>query len=212
MRSLIAKFIPQYCEVCRFPISSSPFFCSTCYSKLPWHSHGLSPTIKLPNYFSALAYQYPINTYITQLKFHQQLRYAKLLGTLFAEEASRHHIELPDIIIPIPLHKKRLQQRGFNQALALAKHISQQLHIPVDYRLISRIKNTQPQTELTAKERKRNCHRAFKRIKPHSYQHIALLDDVITTSHTMQHTLQALKITPPIKISCWSIATTPSNP
>ncbi len=101
---------------------------------------------------------------ITQLKFHEQLIYAKLLGQLLTKKFIHHYknSSLPNAIIPIPLHKKRLQERGFNQALEIAKPVSCALKIKIDIKSSIRQKYTTAQSSLDSSHRKKNIKNCFK--------------------------------------------------
>ena len=171
--------------------------CQPCQNELPWHR---SSTI-------AFKYQAPIDHWITALKFHQHLEYATLLGRLFAEKIKKQS-KLPELIIPIPLHTRRLCRRGFNQALEIAKLLSRALNLPLDKNVLKRVKHTKPQSELTEKQREQNLIDAFRCIKPINTNHIALLDDVITTGSTINAAYQTLKRHGIATIEVWSCAKT----
>ncbi len=132
-------------------------------------------------------YAIPINFFITQLKFHQQLVMARMMGHYLAELLHTHYLthRLPEAIIPIPLHRKRLQERGFNQALEIAKPIAKKLNLRLLRHAAFRIKATQPQSGLNKKQRKENIQQAFNISKNFNAKHVLVVDDVITTSNTM---------------------------
>lgn len=113
---------------------------------------------------------------------------------------------LPDLIIPIPLHQKRLQERGFNQALEIAKPIAKKFGLPIDYKGIQRIKFTMPQSGLAALERKRNMDNAFSISENYSGLYIALVDDVITTGCTVRECARLLVKHGAAKIDLWCAA------
>lgn len=87
-------------------------------------------------------------------------------------------------MIPIPLHWKRLFSRGYNQAVELAKPLAECLGIPLLHDAAVRTRKTSPQARLAANARRRNVRRAFQLNQPVRYQHVALVDDVMTTGHT----------------------------
>lgn len=100
----------------------------------------------------------------------------------------------PEAIVPIPLHRKRRRQRGYNQAELIAGEIGRLLEIPVRPDLLIRCVNTRPQKELNDKERKNNLKKAFK-IGENGVQLdcVLLVDDIYTTGSTMNGAAQALK-------------------
>ena len=102
--------------------------------------------------FALFPYAEPIIQLIVALKFKHDLRIAKTLSELFLRQIPIWYANhpLPDIIIPVPLHSHRLQQRGFNQALEIARPISKALKIPLDIEGIRRAKSTTAQSGLSA--------------------------------------------------------------
>lgn len=101
----------------------------------------------------------------------------------------------PEVILPVPLHRSRLRQRGFNQAVLLGSKISSHLSIPMRSDILLRTKATEPQVELSAAERKLNVKDAFsvKSSEQLIGKRILLIDDVITTGSTMNECAKELK-------------------
>lgn len=149
-------------------------------------------------------YQGAIRYLITRLKFNQHYKNARLLGQLFSESLTDR--KLPQCIIPVPLHKKRYRQRGFNQTLEIAKTIGRQLQIPIEAKLCVRHRNTPHQVGLATKDRRKNVKNAFSIIKETHYTHIAILDDVMTTGATLQEIALIFKKTGIINIELWVCA------
>lgn len=153
-------------------------------------------------------YASPLKELIGQLKFHGNLSYSPLLAQSFVRSLSKRKHDLPECIIPVPLHKQRLQQRGFNQALELARIIAKQLQIPLDYTLCQRNKVTPFQSGLSAEQRKQNLRNAFNLSKAHHYKHVAIFDDVVTTGTTVNELAKQLKQSGVEIIEVWAIART----
>ncbi len=187
----------MYCLLCQGKRLRTLPLCHLCQSGLPWHQSTMI----------AFRYKPPINYWITQLKFHHQLVYAQYLGLLFSEKLKKRS-ELPEVILPIPLHTRRLQKRGFNQSLEIAKHIKHAVSIPLNIHSLKRIKNTEPQSKLTETERHKNLAHAFRLVKPIKAQHIALFDDVITTGSTIMAAYKILKHSGVTHIEIWCCAKT----
>jgi ComF family protein len=173
---------PNTCLFCLEVLANSEMICAVCRESLPRNpnllAHGFEYLI------APFSYQEPISSLITDLKFNGKLKYAKLLGDLLSEAIRKNSAQFPDIIIPVPLHKKRLKERGFNQAHEIAKVIGKKLNIPLNIRGAIRIKNTKAQSNLKAKERHKNLENAFKANKNFTGKHIAIVDDVFTTGAT----------------------------
>lgn len=94
-------------------------------------------------------------------------------------------LTLPQAIVPVPLHPKRLQQRGFNQAWLIAHELSQRLQLPLVDQGLTRRQDTRPQAGLNGAQRRRNLQDAFMLDDDFAYQRIALVDDVVTTGTTV---------------------------
>ena len=188
------------CAVCALPLieEDEPIVCRSCRESTPSFDRicGLFP------------YQPPLPSLITALKFNSQLAYARLLGELLAESAATHwckNLPLPQVLIPVPLHDSRLRQRGYNQALELARPLARQLQLPIDAKACKRIKLTRPQSSLAATARKRNLRSAFTVNKNLPYQHVAIIDDVVTTGSTVIALSEALKANGVERVEIWCV-------
>lgn len=154
--------------------------------------------------FHAFDYASPIDFFITQLKFHDKLYYARWLGKWFIECAQM--VRRPEAVLPVPLHRQRLQERGFNQALQIAKPIAQHFQVPILRHEVIRHKKTLPQTKLTPIQRTKNVKNAFSLKKPIPFRHIAIIDDVLTTGSTLNALSACLKDSGVEQIDIWTLA------
>lgn len=186
------------CLCCHLPTKSNIACCHDCWQSLP--------VINTRHSLSAFAYQHPIDHFITQLKFHNQLHYAHWLGKWFNQRCPITH--LPEAILPVPLHVERLSLRGFNQALEIAKPIARHFNLPIIRHAVQRHKKTVAQSELKPIKRRKNIKGAFSMAAPLSFSHIAILDDVITTGSTTQELSTCLAKAGVKKIEIWSLAKT----
>lgn len=203
---MLHYLFPQFCSICKTTIKKNKPLCPSCLNEITANSK-LEFFKKNILCHSGYPYSNHIKTLIKELKFNQKLAHSYLLGTLIKEQIKNHYQRLPELIIPIPLHKKRLQQRGFNQSLEVAKVISKTLHIPIDKHSIIRKKATEPQAQLSAYQRKLNIRNAFSLKKDiDCNKHIILFDDVITTGETIYSCYRLLKKYGLKKIDVWSIA------
>lgn len=222
LRNLIQWLCPTHCILCH-EVTSNENVCHACLQDLPWIKehcyqcglpfdlHHVNSTycgrcITTPPPFESTTalfhYTPPISKFITQLKFNRRLLFANLLGKLLAEKIST----LPECIIPIPLHKTRLRHRGFNQSLEIAKPIAKRLNIPIDTHSFIRSKNTNPHSQLPAKERKQNIKKAFISKRPLTAKHVAIIDDVVTTGSTVIEFSKLLKKQKVETIQIWCCA------
>lgn len=163
-----------------------------------------------PAYHAAFApFQYgpPLDHLLQELKFHGKLQFARLLGELMAEHRLAQRADpLPELLIPVPLHPARLRERGFNQALELARCAARRLGVPVDYRSSERIRATAAQSSLRRKERRANVKGAFRVSAPIAARHVAVVDDVITTGHTVDEMARVLVKAGVERVEVWACA------
>lgn len=120
----------------------------------------------------------------------------------------------PEIMLPVPLHNKRLRERGYDQALLISKALKKQLHgthMEINDQLIKRTVNSVPQQSLDSTARQKNIRNAFTlRGKP-EWEHVALIDDVVTTGATVNEITGILKGNGVKRVDIWCIARTPEK-
>lgn len=191
--------IKNPCATCGRPLPENVNLCGQCLKQQPAFDETIAP----------LSYEMPTTKLITGLKFHHRLINAKILGALLNKYLTQ--AEKPDVIIPVPLHKKRLRHRGFNQAVEIAKPIASALNIPIDRFSCRRIRHTEPQTLIKAKLRRKNVKNAFRVNSNFKAEHVAIVDDVLTTGNTVNELARALKKAGVKKVSVWSTARTNYN-
>ncbi len=163
--------------------------------------------------FCLFRYRHPVDQMITRLKFHGDLAFARVLGTLFARARRDTGQPLPECIVPMPLHRQRYRERGFCQTTELARHIAPRLRdargrrLPLRADLLRRVRATPPQSGLPAEERAHNLQGAFA-VPAHAPlpRHVALLDDVMTTGHTAMAAAAALKAGGIAEVEIWCCA------
>lgn len=204
------------CRPCQVDLPRIDHACGRCGLAVTESQQGLcGQCLKTPpaiDYTHSLFYyESPIDYLIGQLKFEEKLACASIFGHLLAQSLNSSFsmntgADLPDVIIPVPLHKKRLSKRGFNQSLEIARPVSKQLQLPIDTQCVRRTKSTRAQAKLNIAQRKRNIKGCFEIQKDHSYQHIILIDDVITTGSTINELARILKQSGVDKVGVWSIA------
>ncbi|MGY6274719.1 double zinc ribbon domain-containing protein [Methylomonas sp. MgM2] len=172
-----------------------PQLCGRCLQKTPSFDETHAPFL----------YDDVMRFLITRLKFKRHYKHARLLGSLLANYLAET-AELPECMIPIPLHRNRYQQRGFNQSIEIARHVSKRLGIPLELNSCIRHKDTKHQTELPANQRRKNIRNAFSIIQPINYRHIAIVDDVMTTGATAEALTQTLKRHGVERVDVWVCA------
>ena len=151
-------------------------------------------------------YAPPLDRLIQQLKFNQKLHLARLLGTLMASDIQQLALALPDVLLPVPLHKQRLQQRGYNQAVEVARILATTLQVELDIHSCVRHTSTREQTGLSAKQRKINIKGAFHVRNAMQDKHVAIVDDVMTTGSTVSEISHALLKQGARRVDVWVCA------
>lgn len=225
---LLNLLLPPTCLLCGDPAKQDIDLCKPCQQELPWLTEtcsicALPLTTKTivcgnclqhpPPFTKTLAlwhYQNPIDHFIMGLKFNRRLVYARLLGELLTNKLQKHYQQqpLPECIIPVSLHATRLRERGFNQALEIARPIAKKLDLPIDFKTCRRIRATVAQTALPANKRRHNVRNAFALTNTLRAKHVALLDDVVTTGHTITELSALLRKTGVEQIDVWCCART----
>ena len=120
-------------------------------------------------------------------KFGGQRALAAPLADLLIEMGTRSlPVPAPDLLVPVPLHPRRARERGFNQALLLARRLGRSWELPVPTDVLIRAAATRPQTDLTARERRTNVRDAFalRRADLVAGRHVIVVDDILTTGST----------------------------
>ena len=148
---------------------------------------------------------------IHQFKYEEKSYLANSLGPLLASFAKRWLKEMDDcLVMPVPLHPKRLRERGFNQSLLLARYIADLSGTELDFLSLKRIRYTRPQTGLKSDERRKNVRRAFGLNDRHTVKgrNIILVDDVATTGNTLNECARVLKRSGAEKVFCMVLART----
>lgn len=140
--------------------------------------------------------EHPIQHVIHKMKYADQPQIGYQLGRQAAMEMQyADFFDGIDMIVPIPLHPKRLRERGYNQSEYIARGISEITGIPIDTTHVTRIKNTPKQALQDGEGRKTNVEAAFAVKHPEQlyHKHILIVDDLITTGETMRSCLKAMK-------------------
>lgn len=154
-------------------------------------------------------YAFPVDALIQALKYGHRLDLVRALAAPLAQRTAS--APRPDVLIAMPLHPHRLRERGFNQAMELAKIIARQLDIPLLPQGAERIRATTPQVDLPWKERAINLRGAFSSNLDLTGKHVALVDDVMTSGASLHELALALRRQGASEISAWVVARTLSD-
>ncbi len=155
---------------------------------------------------AAYSYGFPVDALIHALKYGGNLALAPLLADRLTRLASER--ERPDLLIPMPLHRARLRERGFNQALEIGRIVAAGLGIPLEIDACRRIRDTAGQAGLSWKERRRNVRGAFACNEDLTGKRVVVLDDVMTTGATLDELGRALRRAGAVDVGTWVVART----
>lgn len=158
---------------------------------------------------AALDYRFPVDAMVRRLKFDGDLWLVPVLGGLLLERCAG--APRPDVLLPIPLSDPRLAARGFNQSAELARVLSAGTGIPVQPRLLRRVRDTLPQSGLPLAGRADNLRGAFVVDGPVAGLHLALVDDVTTTGATAAEAARSLLGQGAARVDLWVVARTPQG-
>ena len=143
---------------------------------------------------------------VRQLKFHDHIASARLLGGLLGRHVMRQPDgALPDVLIPVPLHPARQRVRGFNQATEIARHVARVTGIPLHTGACRRVRATSSQATLDRQARRRNLRNAFVVTAPLP-AHVAIIDDVVTTGSTSHELCSTLLRDGAKRVEVWAVA------
>lgn len=193
LESIISAIYPPKCLVCQILIDNSKdYFCPECKSAINWlDTDFFNPEMGSPSFTSAkslAAHEGAWGDVIHQFKYNERTDLAKPLALMMAEKI---HFEY-DLIVSVPLHYKRLRERGYNQSALLAKSLAKLTGFRCEYDILKRVKETPPQVGLTKEERLDNVKGAFE-CDGETDTDILLIDDVMTTGATVNECAKVLK-------------------
>lgn len=222
LKNLINLFFPPVCNSCKKPLNTNELaICVRCRHEIPCTNHLLQKNNeartkfegKLPvEHVSAMTYYHKngiMQHLIHQLKYKNQ----QIIGSVLGDWYTSSLVEDPtlktvDVIIPVPLHQKRLKERGYNQVTTFSKAIAAGLEIPLEEKLLIRSQYATTQSKKNSAERNATQENPFTITDGAKYEgkHFLLIDDVLTTGATLEACGKALLQIPNSKVSIITIA------
>ncbi len=214
--------MPERCRLCAGP--SERGFCAGCRADFltvvaPCPRCALARPVRrcprdnsdwqVASVIAPLRYEFPLTTQVHALKFSSARSFGRALGLMLAEHLrSRVETEAVDALVAVPLHRHRLLERGYNQALEIARPVAAELKLPLLIAGITRTLPTRPQSELDLHERHASVTGAFSVSRKLDGRHIAVVDDVITTGATVNSVAVALRLAGAAEVQAWAVART----
>lgn len=193
----------QDCLLCMG--ASDEVVCPSCARALPTANPACFPALE--EAAAAFAYRFPVDRLVARFKFSADLAVGRWLGVRLADRV--RGLARPDVIVAPPLAAERLRERGFNQALELAKVVARDLRVPLRSRGLRRTRATAPQPGLDRDARRANLEGAFACDADLRGLQVAIVDDVMTTGATAEALGLVLRAAGATKISVWVAARTP---
>jgi ComF family protein len=217
--------LSQICAVCGGAGADGLALCVACRAALPWNAPAcrrcglplagdgtqavcglcqLAPP-PLARVQCPLHYSFPVDRLVPRFKFHGDLAAGELLATLAAWALDPD--DRPAALVPVPLHPARLRQRGYDQALEVARAFARHGGPPVRADALRRVRPTAAQTTLDAAARRANLGGAFA-LRPGAAlpAHVALVDDVMTTGATLHECARVLLAAGVARVDAWCLA------
>jgi ComF family protein len=202
----LLKPIPLPCIVCGLPLpANAGEICGKCLLQPPVISRSVM----------RLAWAEPASGLVSLFKYQRKLQHGRVLTDLLAAQLQTcyQNAPWPELLLPVPLHPRKLRQRGYNQSLLMARLLGKTLGLPVATSLVKRVLDTPQQQGLSARERKLNLRNAFLLEQGaqsflQDVQRIAIVDDVVTTMSTASAIAKLLQAgtSKPLEIHLWALA------
>ena len=183
------------CRLCGLENQGDGEICAVCLYDPPRWQHLIAP----------LQYRGLARELLLLLKFSGSLYLANSLASTLVKSFSRT-TSLPEVLLPVPLHHNRFIERGFNQALEIARILSLQLDIRLDTQSLRRVRDTHAQAGLSANQREKNILKAFTCNKDTAYRHVAVVDDIVTTGSTANEITKTLHRAGIKTVEIWGLA------
>lgn len=207
---IAAHSLGQDCVLCGSN-SHGPLVCMECDRRLRRCAREEAQALAAPMAFDdALAvfdYRFPVDRLIHRFKFAGDLAAGCWLAHQLAQSVLA--LPVPDLLVAPPLTARSLRARGFNQSLEIAKVVGRAVGARVEFAALAKVRETAPQPALAARERRGNLRGAFACRRTFAGEHVAIVDDVLTTGATADELARVLKEAGAGRVSAWSVALAP---
>lgn len=193
----------NHCQICAIPITSESPICGGCLTRPPSFDRCVSPIL----------YQFPVRQLVTEWKFKGKRHLTYPLSSLLIEHLRKDQLEKPrpspSVLVPVPMHLNKRKHRLFDHTELLSKQISKALNIPINNKLVKKVRETPPQSSLNKVDRLNNLRGSFVASELANLKRVAVIDDVLTTGATAELLAKLLKQAGAEFVEIWCIARTP---
>lgn len=198
------------CSGCEADLARDLPACTGCAQLLPRSDSFLcGDCLQAPRVFdaafAAYRYEHPLDWLVRRMKYGGDIATARVLGTLLGRRIAGGHMLHAQALVPVPLHRGREAQRGYNQALEIARAASREISLPV-FHAVGRRRATVEQAGLDAASRRSNLRGAFELVRPLRHRRLAIVDDVMTTGSTVEELARVLKAGGAEWVEVWAVA------
>ena len=175
-----------------------PGICGQCQQQSPSFDDIAAP----------LFYETPVDKMLCALKYRQQLSFAGTAAGVIVDTVLARGQKKPDLLCAVPMTRRALRRRGLNQSAFIAQLASRALGIPVNISLLKKVRDTDQQSTLSARKRRKNLIKAFYCTQRLDGRHIVLIDDILTTGATASEISRTLKVAGAARVDIWVCART----
>ena len=199
------------CRECEADLARDLPSCTGCARLLPQPDTFLcGDCLRAPRHFdaafAAYRYEHPLDWLVRRMKYGGDIATARVLGTLLGRRLAAGHALHVEALVPVPLHRAREADRGFNQAIEIAQAAGREVVLPVAWDVCRRRRATVEQAGLDADARRHNLRGAFDLVRPLRYRRVAIVDDVMTTGSTVEELARVLKQGGAEWVEVWAVA------
>ncbi|MFL2563174.1 MAG: ComF family protein [Arenicellales bacterium] len=175
-----------------------PGICGQCQQRPPSFDDIAAP----------LSYKNPVDKMLCALKYRQQISFARTAAGVIADNALARGQKRPDLLCAVPMTRRALRRRGLNQSAFIARLVSRKLGIPVNISLLKKLRDTDRQSTLSARKRRKNLIKVFSCKQRLDGRHIVLIDDILTTGATANEVSKTLTNAGAARVDIWVCART----
>ena len=185
------------CRNCALPLASRGL-CGACQTTAMAYDRIIAPTV----------YRHPIDQILCSLKYAGRLQWARTAAGLIVDRVLQQDLDLPHLLLPVPMTRKAIRRRGFNQSAYIARLVGRQLKIKVGFDVVHKTRETLRQSTLSRSQRQQNITGAFALTRSVAENRVAIVDDVVTSCSTVAELAGVLKAAQASEVNVWAWART----